>query len=94
MNYPAVILLILLFVSNAMALDFLYNDKAKFSGIFNILSLCLAVALAYTFNQIKSIMIFLGVAVVIVIAIVLMRWLLRRKLEKKTKIKGETDENN
>lgn len=94
MNYPAVILLILLFVSNALALDFLYNDKAKFSGVFNIISLCLAVALAYTFNQIKSIMIFLGVALAIVCAVVLIRFMIKRKLEKKTQVKGESDENN
>lgn len=93
MNIPGVILLLALFISNALALYFLYNDKAKFSGVFNIASLCLTVALAYHFKQIKSIAIVIGVVLVVVVAVVLIRIIVRKKIKQK-QIGAENEKNN
>ena len=61
-------LIILLFVSNALALDCLYNHRIKTTGALLILNLCLTVALAYQFKQMeKSVYILLGLIGVIVL---------------------------
>ena len=44
-------LIIILFLSNAFALDCLYNKRIKTTGALLILNLCLTVALAYQFEQ-------------------------------------------
>ncbi|MBS5113867.1 MAG: hypothetical protein KHZ15_14495, partial [Coprobacillus cateniformis] len=59
---------ILLFVSNALALDCLYNHRIKTTGALLILNLCLTVALAYQFKQMEKIVyILLGLIGVIVL---------------------------
>ena len=61
-------LIILLFVSNALALDCLYNHRIKTTGALLILNLCLTVALAYQFKQMEKIAyILLGLIGVIVL---------------------------
>ena len=61
-------LIILLFVSNALALDCLYNHRFKTTGALLILNLCLTVALAYQFKQMEKIVyILLGLIGVIVL---------------------------
>ena len=61
-------LIILLFVSNALALDCLYNHRIKTTGDLLILNLCLTVALAYQFKQMEKIVyILLGLIGVIVL---------------------------
>ena len=61
-------LIILLFVSNALALDCLYNHRIKKTGALLILNLCLTVALAYQFKQMEKIVyILLGLIGVIVL---------------------------
>ena len=92
MNMTGVALLLALFISNALALDFLYNNKAKFSGVFNIASLCLTVALAYHFKQMKSIATVLGIFLAIVVVIVIIRLVVRKKLNEKKKRK-ENEKN-
>lgn len=48
-------LIIVLFLSNAIALDCLYNHRIKTTGALMILNLCLTVALAYQFQQMEKI---------------------------------------
>ena len=61
-------LIILLFVSNALALDCLYNHRIKTTGALLILNLCLTVALAYQLKQMdKIVYILLGLIGVIVL---------------------------
>lgn len=48
-------LIIILFLSNALALDCLYNHRIKTTGALIILNLCLTVALAYQFKQMEKI---------------------------------------
>ena len=61
-------LIILLFVSNALALDCLYNHRIKTTGALLILNLCLTVAVAYQFKQMEKIVyILLGLIGVIVL---------------------------
>lgn len=50
-----VALILACFISNALALNSLYNDRKKITGILIIVNLCLTVALAYQFQQILNI---------------------------------------
>ena len=61
-------LIIILFLSNAFALDCLYNHRMKTTGPLLILNLCLTVALAYQFKQMEKIVyILLGLIGLIVL---------------------------
>ena len=103
-EYAGVALLIALFVSNALALDLLYNKRGKLAGVMNIISLCLTVALAYTFNQTQNIMIVFGIFLAIVALIVILKFVIKRQVKKKKEAKaeeldkkkkeGENNENN
>lgn len=53
----AVILIISIFVSTSLSLNFITTKKYKLSGICNIVSLCLVVALATQLNLMTSVMI-------------------------------------
>jgi phosphotransferase system glucose/maltose/N-acetylglucosamine-specific IIC component len=88
-DYAGVALLIALFVSNALALDLLYNKKAKLTGVMNIISLCLTVALAYTFNQTKNIMIVFGIFLAIVALFVILRFVIKRQIKVRKKAKAD-----
>ena len=61
-------LIIILFLSNALALDCLYNHRIKTTGALLILNLCLTVALAYQFEQMNKIVhLLLGLIALIVL---------------------------
>lgn len=77
-----VALIICCFVSNALALNFLYNDKKKLTGMLIILNLCLTVALAYQFKQIQNICYVLMVIAALIILILGIKYYLKRKKSK------------
>lgn len=61
-------LIIILFLSNALALDCLYNHRIKTTGALLILNLCSTVALAYQFEQMNKIVhLLLGLIALIVL---------------------------
>ena len=61
-------LIIILFLSNALALDCLYNHRIKTTGALLIHNLCLTVALAYQFEQMNKIVhLLLGLIALIVL---------------------------
>lgn len=63
-----VLLIIGLFVSSALSLNFLVGGKTKLAGAMNIINLCLTVAVAYQFDQVKNIIwLFIGAAVIFVL---------------------------
>lgn len=63
-----VLLIIGLFVSSALSLNFLVGGKTKLAGAMNIINLCLTVAVAYQFDQVKNIIwLFIGAAVIVVL---------------------------
>lgn len=75
-----VALIIALFASNAIALDCLYNERIKTTGMLLILNLCLTVAIAYTFQQMANIFYFFLALVGIVIVFFAVRfYLMKRK---------------
>lgn len=75
-------LIIGLFVSSAVALDCLYNQRIKTTGVLLIANLCLTVALAYQFKQMEKIFyIFLTLAGVVVVFFAI-RFYLRKRKEK------------
>lgn len=75
-------LIIGLFISSAVALDCLYNQRTKTTGALLIVNLCLTVALAYQFKQMEKIFyIFLVLAGVVVLFFAI-RFYLRKKKEK------------
>ena len=48
-----VMLIVGLFASSALSLNFIVNQKYKLAGSMNIINLCLVVATAYQFDQVK-----------------------------------------
>lgn len=50
-----VLLIVGLFVSASLSLNFLVGGKTKSAGAMNIVNLCLTVAVAYQFDQVKNI---------------------------------------
>ena len=50
-----VMLIVGLFASSALSLNFIVNQKYKLAGSMNIINLCLVVATAYQFDQVKNI---------------------------------------
>lgn len=76
-----VILILLCFVSNALALDSLYKDKKKTTGMLIILNLCLTVALAYQFDQIQNIFYALLVILGAVIVFFAVKFYIKKKQE-------------
>ena len=50
-----VLLIVGLFVSSALSLNFLVGGRSKLAGAMNIVNLCLTVAVAYQFDQVKNI---------------------------------------
>lgn len=72
-------LIIAVFISNAFALDCLYNDRKKTTGALLILNLCLTVALGYQFKQIEKIFYLFLTMVVLVVAFFAVRFYLRKR---------------
>lgn len=75
-------LIIGLFVSNAVALDCLYNQRIKTTGALLIMNLCLTVALAYQFKQMEKIFYIFLVFVGVVVLFFAIRFYLKKKKEK------------
>ena len=75
-------LIIILFLSNALALDCLYNRRIKTTGALLIFNLCLTVALAYQFKQMEKIVhLLLGLIAIIVIFFSVKFYLKKKKEE-------------
>ena len=79
-----VALIIGLFVTSALALNFLVGQKTKMAGAMNIINLCLTVAIAYQFDQVKNIIwVFICAAIAIVAFFVVKTWIKRKKNQAK-----------
>ena len=74
-------LIVALFVSNAVALDCLYNHRVKTTGALMILNLCLTVALAYQFQQMEKIFYLFLALVGLIVVFFGVRYYLRKKKE-------------
>lgn len=74
-------LIIIMFLSNAVALDCLYNHRVKTTGALLILNLCLTVILAYQFQQMEKIFYVLLVLVGLVLLFLGVKIYLRKKKE-------------
>jgi|AKZA01.1.fsa_nt_gi hypothetical protein len=78
------LLIIALFTTTALSLYFTAGKKAKIAGGFDVVSLCLIVAVAYQFDLISTIIwVMLSVTVVLLIAFVIMR---KYRKDKKVKV--------
>ena len=79
-----VALIIGLFVTSALALNFLVGQKTKMAGAMNIINLCFTVAIAYQFDQVKNIIwVFVCAAIAIVVFFVVKTWIKRKKNQAK-----------
>lgn len=74
-------LIIIMFLSNAIALDCLYNHRVKTTGALLILNLCLTVVLAYQFQQMEKIFYVLLVLVGLVLLFLGVKVYLRKRKE-------------
>ena len=77
-------LIIILFLSNAFALDCLYNKKIKTTGALLILNLCLTVALAYQFEQMGKIVHLLLCLIAMIVLFFGVKFYLKKKKENTT----------
>ena len=75
-----VMLIIGLFASSALSLNFIVNQKYKLAGSMNIINLCLVVATAY---QVKNIVWLFGIAAGVVLVYFVVRFLLKKKKKEK-----------
>lgn len=80
-------LIIVLFLSNALALDCLYNHRIKTTGALIVLNLCLTVALAYQFQQMEKIFYLLLTCAGLVALFFGVKFYLRKKRETPVIIK-------
>ena len=74
-----VMLIVGLFASSALSLNFMVNQKYKLAGSMNIINLCLVVATAYQFDQVKNIVWLFGIAAGVVLVYFVVRFLLKKK---------------
>ena len=74
-----VMLIVGLFASSALSLNFIVNQKYKLAGSMNIINLCLVVATAYQFDQVKNIVWLFGIAAGVVLVYFVVRFLLKKK---------------
>ena len=72
-----------LFASSALSLNFIVNQKYKLAGSMNIINLCLVVATAYQFDQVKNIVWLFGIAAGVVLVYFVVRFLLKKKKKEK-----------
>jgi len=75
-------LIIILFLSNVFALDFLYNHRIKTTGAMLILNLCLTVALAYQFEQMTKIFYILLSLIGLIVLFFCIKYYLRKQKEE------------
>ena len=83
-----VMLIVGLFASSALSLNFIVNQKYKLAGSMNIINLCLVVATAYQFDQVKNIVWLFGIAAGVVLVYFLVRFLLNRGVRSLLKVIG------
>lgn len=85
------VLIMVLFAVTALSLYFTASGKGKIAGGFDVVSLCLIVAVAYQFEQISTIVWF-AIIIVVVLLIALFIWMRKRRQHQDQKIieyKGE-----
>lgn len=75
-------LIIILFLSNAVALDCLYNHRIKTTGALLIGNLCLSVALAYQFEQMEKIFYLLLGLIAVIVLFFGVKFYLKKKKEE------------
>lgn len=81
-----VALVIAMFVTTALSLNFTASKKVKLAGMCDVINLCLIVAVAYQFQLVNSIIMVLVVLIIAVVAILFIRqYLKKKKLEQETK---------
>ena len=84
-----VALIIGLFATSALALNFLVGQRTKMAGAMNIINLCLTVAIAYQFDQVKNIIwLFICAAVIVVVFFIVQPFIKRKKSQAKVIDKG------
>ena len=84
-----VALIIGLFATSALALNFLVGQRTKMAGAMNIINLCLTVAIAYQFDQVKNIIwLFICAAVIVVVFFIVKTFIKRKKSQAKVIDKG------
>ena len=84
-----VALIIGLFATSALALNFLVGHRTKMAGAMNIINLCLTVAIAYQFDQVKNIIwLFICAAVIVVVFFIVKTFIKRKKSQAKVIDKG------
>ena len=84
-----VALIIGLFATSALALNFLVGQRTKMAGTMNIINLCLTVAIAYQFDQVKNIIwLFICAAVIVVVFFIVKTFIKRKKSQAKVIDKG------
>jgi len=89
-----VALIIVCFISNALALDSLYNDRKKTTGALLILNLCLTVALAYQFKQIQKIFYILLICLGVIVLFFGIKFYLQKRKSDAIVIETKEIENN
>ena len=84
-----VALIIGLFATSALALNFLVGQRTKMAGAMNIINLCLTVAIAYQFDQVKNIIwLFICAVVIVVVFFIVKTFIKRKKSQAKVIDKG------
>ena len=84
-----VALILGLFISTALSLNCLVGQKHKLSGMFDVISLCLVVAVAYQFDQVKNIIWVLAVVAAVIIVFFLFKTYFKKTKEKKHIVEAE-----
>lgn len=80
-----VMLIVGLFASSALSLNFIVNQRYKLAGSMNIINLCLVVATAYQFDQVKNIVWLFGVAAGVVLVYFLIKFFFKKRKKEKEK---------
>ena len=84
-----VALIIGLFATSALALNFLVGQRTKMAGAMNIINLYLTVAIAYQFDQVKNIIwLFICAAVIVVVFFIVKTFIKRKNSQAKVIDKG------
>lgn len=81
-----VMLIVGLFASSALSLNFIVNQKYKLAGSMNIINLCLVVATAYQFDQVKNIVWLFGIAAGVVLVYFFSKISFKEKEKRETTI--------
>lgn len=80
-----VMLIVGLFASSALSLNFIVNQRYKLAGSMNIINLCLVVATAYQFDQVKNIVWLFGIAAGVVLVYFLIKFFFKKRKKEKEK---------